>query len=162
MLSSDNTDGMILKFESVEASNAVVKKARDIGGDKREKIKVSVATSDGGYIVGGSITSKSIDLENGINIEGPDNTIEYGILIKYNKNEECEWVKVLKGSDVNITSIVECKDKSYIVGGEVDGYTLDAGNGKKINNLSGDSGFLIKYTNIGNCEWAKAFKGWRF
>ena len=112
-------DGMVIKY----SENGQAEWTKVIGGEYDDKISSIAITSDGGYIVGGSFGSSSIDLENGISLIYKHTTSSWssssnGMIIKYDSNEEASWAKSISGCDeLEITSILETRDENYIVGG---------------------------------------------
>ncbi len=132
--------------------------AKGIGGSESDAITSVVATSDGGYIVGGYFKSNEIDLGNGIILTN-NNAYRNGMLIKYTSKGECEWAKGIEGYGSEITSIEETQDGGYIVGGYFYGIKLDLGNGIELSNNGKDDGMIIKYNAEGECDWAKGIGG---
>ena len=147
-----NKDGMIIKYDS--EGNA--KWAKSIGGDGDDELKSVAQTADGGCIVGGYFTSRSIDLGNGVTLNNRD--IKDGMLIKYNAKGETEWAKRIGGyDDDEINSVAQTVDGGYIIGGHYTGY-IDLGNGVGLSNVDSryyGNGMLIKYNTNGEAEWAK-------
>ena len=131
--------------------------AKKIGGMQEDFVNSVAECSDGGYIVGG-IFKSSLDLGNGITLSSKGNTD--GFIIKYNSIGEAEWAQAVGNEDDEyITSVAECSDGGYIVGGNFHSSSIDLGNGIILINKSGSSfyseGMIIKYSNIGEVEWAK-------
>ena len=148
-----NKDGMIIKYDS----EGNIEWAKSIGGDRDEEVKSVAQTADGGCIVGGYFTSRSIDLGNGVTLNNSDN--KDGMLIKYNAKGENEWAKRIGGyKDDEINSVAQTVDGGYIIGGHYhDGY-IDLGNGVELSNVDSryyGNGMLIKYNTNGEAEWAK-------
>ena len=153
-------DGMIIKYDS--AGNAQWAKA--IGGSSSDYINSVAETSDGGYIVGGSFRS-SIDLGNGVTLNGNGSTD--GMIIKYDNAGNAQWAKSIGGSDNEyINSVAETRDGGYIAGGYFQSSSIDLGNGVTLDNnsssISYPDGIIIKYDSEGNAQWAKAIGGSRY
>ena len=151
-----SADGMIIKY----SSNGKVEWAQGIGGTNEEYIKSVAETSNGGYIVGGYFESSSIDLGNGISLtnKGYSN----GMVIKYSQDGEVEWAKGIGGIYGDyIRSVAECRDGSYIVGGNFESTTINLENGISLTNKGkGHSdGMVIKYSSNGEVEWAEGIGG---
>ena len=145
-----SADGMIIKY----SSNGKVEWAQGIGGTNEEYIKSVAETSNGGYIVGGYFESSSIDLGNGISLtnKGYSN----GMVIKYSQDGEVEWAKGIGGTDLDcIRSVAECRDGSYIVGGNFESTTINLENGISLTNKGHPDGMVIKYSQDGEVEWAQ-------
>ena len=115
---------MIIKY-NVEGK---VEWARVIGGSSRDFITSVAVSADGGYIVGGWFSSRTIELENGITLtnKGDDD----GMIIKYSAEGKAEWAKAIGGNkDDSITSIAASSDGGYIVGGHFSSSTVELDNG---------------------------------
>ena len=137
--STDYTDGMIIKY----SSNGETEWAKVIGGTNDDIISSVAESSDGGYIVGGSFKSNSIDLGNGISLS--NNDFADGMIIKYNSSGEAEWTKVIGGTNNDsINSVSETTDGGYIVGGYFESSSIDLGNGISLTNRGDDDGMIIK------------------
>ena len=124
--------------------------AKGIGGSGNDQLESVIETSDGGYIVGGYFNSPVIELDENISIT---NKGSYdGMLIKYSASGECEWAKVVGGiSEDKILSVIETSDRGYIAVGKISS-NIVLENGVI---LSGSGGMIIKYSESGECEWAK-------
>ena len=158
-----SVDGMIIKFEKVELPNPVVDKAIEVGGSKDDKIEFVSATSDGGYIVGGSFYSNSVELGNGIKLINK-NTSEYklsdAMVIKYRMNGTVEWTRGIGGSyNDEIKSVKQTSDGGYIAVGYFDSETIDLGNGVSLSTKGSQDGMIIKYNSKGEVEWANTVGG---
>ena len=146
-------DGMIIKYNS----SGETEWAKAIGGTRDDQITTISKTSDGGYIVGGDFASPSVDFENGISIINRSYTAD-GMVIKYSGNGEVEWAKEL-GTEC-VLSIAETGDGGYLVGGSFLSGTVDLGNEIILTNHSGfRDGMIIKCSENGEVEWAKAIGG---
>ena len=142
-------------------TGAEITSAQQIGGTQAEWITSAVSTSDGGYIVGGSFVSSSVNLD-GIVLENKSNSTSGrdGMIIKYTSNGEIEWAKSIGGTgDERIASIAEASDGGYIVVGKFDSLKLELENGTTLKNISGNEGMIIKYASNGEMEWAKIVGG---
>ena len=151
-------DGMIIKY----GNSGEVEWAKVIGGTNNDSINSVSETTDGGYIVGGSFKSKSIDLGNGISLSS--NGSNDGMIIKYSSSGEVEWAKVIGGTNNDsINSVSETTDGGYIVGGYFYSSSIDLGNGISLTNQSKSTdytdGMIIKYSSNGETEWAKVIGG---
>ena len=149
------SNGMIIKY----SRDGEVEWAQGIGGVDEDIPKSVLATSDGGYLVGGYFKSNSIDLGSGVSLT--NNGSENGMLIKYNNNGEVEWAHVIGGEDKDrINSITELEDGSYIAVGEFKSSNIDLDNGINLTNATGyTNGMIIKCNSKGETEWAKEIKG---
>ena len=153
-----NYDGMVIKYDA----EGEVEWAKGIGGISSDSINSVAVTRDGGYIVGGSFESSSIDLGNGISLASKSS--EDGMLIKYSSKGEVEWAKGIGGNGWDyIDSVVKCSDGGYIVGGSFESSSIDLGNGISLANKGEHNGeydgMVIKYNEKGEVEWAKGIDG---
>ena len=115
-------------------------------------------TNDGGYIIGGNFHD-SVELGNGITIQVRGyNSCADGMIIKYSKDDICEWAEVISGAYFdNVNSIIETSDGGYLAGGYFNKtVNLDDEN-TIVSGSSGDlyNGMIIKYDPNRNIEWAK-------
>lgn len=157
------SNGMLIKYNE----KGETEWAKYIEGSESVEINSVIEAKNGGYIVGGCLESKTIDLGNGVTISsGGDNN---GMIVKYNAEGEAEWAKTIGGKSNNrINSISETTDGGYIVGGEFLSNNISLGNGITLSNaragtgLIYTNGMLIKYNTELETEWAKAFGGNRY
>ena len=160
---SGSYDGMVIKFDKVEIPNPTVIEVKGIGGTDKDQINSVVETQDGGYIVGGSFSSGSIDLGNGISLVNAGCGDSDGMIIKYNDREEAEWAKRIGGVySERINSIAETKDGGYIVGGDFTGTSINLEKGVSLTNkgsTGSSDGMIIKYSSSGEVEWAQGIGG---
>ena len=146
-------DGMVIKY----SSNGEVEWAEEIGGDSEDYINSVAESSDGGYVVGGYFKSSTIDLGSGAILS--NNGDRDGMIIKYNQNGKVEWARTIGGTDNDyITSIAECSDGGYIVGGVASSY-INLENEVSIANKGDEDGFIIKFKPNGEAQWAKVIGG---
>ena len=159
---SINTNGyydvMIIKIKEEYISDEIVKWGKSLGDIGHEQINSITETTDGGYLVGGYFESSRIDLGNNKSISNHGGND--GMLIKYSKEGECEWGQSIGGTSFDsITSIIETKNGGYVVVGDFSSSSIDLGNNQSINTHGYSDGMLIKYSNTGECEWAKSIGG---
>ena len=148
------TDGFIIKYD-VEGE---VEWAKSFGGSSYDYIYSVAATSDGGYIAGGSFRSSSIQVGNEILTNNGSSANSDGLIIKYDVEGEVEWAESFGGSGSDtIYSVAVTSDEGIIAGGYF--YeTVQVGNGILTSN-GGYDGLIIKYNGSGEVEWAKSFGG---
>ena len=126
-----------------------------IGNETYDQVITSMATSDGGFLVGGKKnTSESITLENGIVIDSQNNSY----IIKYDSNGRVDWAHSLgdmyDDRQTKYMDFSETSDGGYLVAGSMFG-TLDLGNNITLKSYGSYDGVIIKYNSDGVCEWAK-------
>ena len=155
--SNGANDGLIIKYNSEGA----VEWANSFGGSYYDYIESVTETSDGGYIAGGYFDSTSIQVENETLTSNGAND---GLIIKYNRSGDLEWVKKIGGSaDDYIQSVASTSDGGVIVGGYFESTTIQVGNETLTNNTTSypytNDGLVIKYNSEGAVEWAKLIGG---
>ena len=131
-----------------------------IGGYYADAITSIMTNEDGSYIVGGYFSGESITVGDYtlINKSNIPNSYRDAFLIKYNNNDEIEWVKSFgeTGSD-EITAVSATGDGGYLVGGSFgSNMTIE---GFSLTKTGGSDAFLVKYDNNNEVEWAKAIGG---
>ena len=151
-------DGLIIKY----SSEGKVEWAKSFGGSKDDQINSVVATSDGGYIAGGSFESSTIQVGNETLTNNGSTLYPDGFIIKYNSSGEVEWAKDIGGSHWDeIRSVASTSDGGYIAGGSFESSSIQVGNETLTNNDGSYSydGLIIKYSSEGKVEWAKNIGG---
>ena len=89
-------------------------------------------------IVAGGSFEGIIKLGNDVTLIPKNN---YGnMIIKYDENGMCKWAKAIEGS---IKTIIETKDREYMVGGYFSS-SINLGNGIVLNNKGSSDGMIIK------------------
>ncbi len=86
------------------------------------------------------------------------------MLIKYNAERECEWAKVVGGSENDyIKFVIEMKDGGYIIGGNFYSSKIHLEKGITLENQSSNTScsdvMIVKYSSEGEIEWAKGIGG---
>ena len=152
---SVNADGMIIKY----SSNGEVEWVRSIGGNSSDYIRSVFQTNDGGYIIGGSFKSRSIQIgEHTLTNNGSSD----GMMIKYSSEGEAEWARSIGGSnDDDISEVSKTNDGGYIVVGDFSSNSIQVGEYTLTNNGSTTytDGMIIKYSGSGEVEWARSIGG---
>lgn len=167
------TDMVIVKYNN----KGEAQWAKSIGAKEgHNDIKIIQKTSDGGFVVGGSFNSLSVNIGNNITLSNSSYSKDHqntcAFFIKYNNNGIPQWAKTIGGSYSNyIYSVAQTKDGSYIVGGQfTDLNTINLGNNVKLTNTSSywsdntsslrkPAGMIIKYSSTGTPQWAKSICG---
>ena len=151
---SGSSDGMIIKLGNVELGNPVVTKTEGIGGSDSDYIYSVAETKDGGYVAGGDFSGS---------IQVGDNTLKSnlntdGIIIKYDREGEVEWVRSVGESGIDVIySVTAASDGGVIVGGRFQA-SIQVGDNTLTSNGYFD-GMIIKYDSEGEVEWAKNIGG---
>ncbi|MCI8655334.1 MAG: hypothetical protein HFJ48_05650, partial [Clostridia bacterium] len=156
-------DGMIIKY----AENGEIEWGKVIGGENNDEIECITETQDGGFAIGGYLSSSSMDLGNGLVLNNIDR--DDGMIIKYDKEGNAEWGKVVAGNnrDERIGCITETKEGKILVGGRFTSSKINLENGEVLNNTTGGDhgwqntwdGMIIKYDKEGKVEWGKVIGG---
>lgn len=133
--SNGSEDAIIIKYDK----NRDVEWVKTIGSSGMDNIYKVIQTSDEGYISVGKVAGDVV-----INGETyTSNGIDDGIIIKYDKDGNEEWIKTFEsdGTD-SARSIIETETGDYIVVGVIFG-----------------RGVILKYDNQGNQLWKKRIEG---
>ena len=135
---------LAIKYKEIEKIPTVLQAKEEIGSS----INSVVATSDGGYLAGGSFAnSLVIGNKQLTSIGGSD-----GLLIKYDKNEKVQWVSSIGGTeDEVITSITETNDGGVAVAGNFKSDTISVGEESyKLDYQGFEDGIIIRYDKNGD------------
>jgi len=154
---------MIIKYNA----EGEIEWAKGIGNTGQDEITSVAETSDGGIIAGGSFSSSSIDLGNGVTLTNKESGYSNGMIIKFEKSElpnpTTIQAKGIGGSkEDKILSVAGTSDGGIIAEGYFRSSSIDLGNGvslSNINNNGSSDGMIIKYSAEGKCEWAKGIGG---
>lgn len=127
---------ILIVDQDILAQELMINWQRAFGGERNEIAYASVETTDGGFMVVGSTSSKnSFDVKDSRGFEGSGG-IDFWI-IKTNSTGNIEWSKTLGGSKDDIaTSIVKTTNNEYLIVGTTQSTDGDA-------NPSGVNGGLI-------------------
>ena len=149
-------DGMIIKYENIELNNPIVTKSEEIGESGSDNINSVSATSDGGYIAGGSFNSTSIQVgEYTLTNNGESD----GMIIKYDREGKIEWVRNIGGNRGDyIQSVSSTSEGGAIVVGYFESRSIHVGEYILTNNGSAD-GMVIKLDSTGEVEWTRNIGG---
>ena len=155
--SDTNENGLLIKYDT----DGNVVWATSIGETgKADRINSVVATTDGGYIIGGYFESQKTKIV--------DTTLENsggadGIIAKLDKNNQVEWVRQVKGTgNEKITSVDVTSDGGYIATGKFDSANIQVANktlAKITTQTSNNDGMVIKISNNGTVENISAIEG---
>ena len=128
-------------FRIGEAETTIVPtQAFSVGGDEYDYIEEVAATSDGGYVVGGSFESQSISIGSYTLTNNNSDGSDDGMIIKYNANGEVEWARNIGGNDFDyVYSLAATSDGGCIVGGQFDSEEIQLGD-YILENSGGDWG----------------------
>ena len=158
---SGTTDGIVIKYDKL----GEVEWARSIGGSSDATTINSVAlTNDGAYIVGGTFSSRSIQVGDYTLTNNSSSTSDNdGMIIKYDKLGEVEWAKNVGGSDDDyIESVASTSDGGITAVGSFKSREIQVGDYTLTNNSSSTSysdGMVIKYDESGKVEGARSIGG---
>lgn len=125
---------------------------------------ITVDTGGNIYIVGSIQGTGVYNLGNGVTVSGTSDGYN-AVLIKYDINENVQWVKTITSGSVNseFSSVaVDSSGNIYVVGYIYGNGTYDFGNGVSVTGASPSGTFsgynpvLVKYDSSGNAQWAKS------
>lgn len=135
--SKGGTDAIIVKYDSAGNQQWI----KNVGGNKFDSINKILKALDEGFVVSGNTQSDDL----GISINGKGD----GIIMKYDKNWNQQWIKNFGGSNYDyINSIVATPGGELVVAGS--SYSLDAG----FNNRGQQDAIIVKYTSKTYAEMA--------
>ena len=130
---------------------------KTIGGMGQEKLESIFQTKDGGYILGGSSSSSTTDV-NEIGEKSSDSfgNLDYWI-VKLDSKGKLVWQKTYGGSYLDeLRSIEQTVDGGYLVGG----YSNSPASGSKTENNKGIGDYwILKLNSVGEIEWQKTIGG---
>ena len=146
-------DSIIIKYNNSGEEEWV----KQIGGERDENIYCALTTSDEGYIIGGTFTGEKIQIDgNEITNKSSSSVNGDGILIKYNNNNEIEWITTVEGADTEtINNILETKDRGYIVKLNSHSKEIKIGN-HTLTNAEGSN--IIKCDINGVVQWSMSLR----
>ena len=145
-----SNDGFVAKY----SQTGEIEWIKQIGGNDDDQIKSVAETSDGGYVVGGSFKTHTIQLDDYILTN--HSWQNDGLIIKYNSKGELEWAKAIgdsTNSSDSISSVAPTNDGGIIAGGSFTSKEIQLGDYTLTNN-GGQDGMIIKYSSEGEVEWA--------
>ena len=143
-------------FISIYYNDGKIEKSAEIG-DGRSVTEISDVseTPDGGFIIGGKFTAKNLAIGDGktLNKKGSSNDSD-GFLIKYDSNEEIEWIEVFGGSKgKTVDKVLTTKDGGFIALGS---FYEDINIGGELISKKGLVDiFLVKYNINKEIEWTQ-------
>ncbi|UPQ80457.1 T9SS type A sorting domain-containing protein [Flavobacterium azooxidireducens] len=134
---------------------------RTIGGKGQEQLHSIKKTIDGGYILGATSSSNSLEDESQVQKQFTKNQNSFGNLdywiVKLDSKGEIEWQSSFGGRFADVVrNIEQTKDGGYIVGGYSN--SPESGNKTEKNYGLGDY-WVIKLDNKGQQEWQKVYGG---
>ncbi|PSR53953.1 hypothetical protein AHMF7605_10700 [Adhaeribacter arboris] len=126
-----------------------IKWDKTIGGSLKETLRITLPTSDGGFILGGSSNTRKNGDKSQIN-RGPANTFDIW-LVKLNANGSIAWDRTLGGNDhESPLSLLQTKDGGYLVLGF-------SGSGISGDKTQEGERWLVKLNPDGTIAWDKAY-----
>ncbi|QMU28343.1 GEVED domain-containing protein [Adhaeribacter radiodurans] len=122
------------------------------GGDDDDNLNALIATSDGGYLLGGN----SLSIQTGDKSQGSRGSKDYWV-VKVNASGVKQWDKRFGGTlDDDLRALIQLPSGEYILAG----HTLSGDNGDKSEENWGASDFwVVKISSTGNKIWDKRFGG---
>ena len=154
--SNGSSDGFVVKYNS----DKEVEWAKSYGGASSDWIYTMDLANDSGYIVAGDFMSSQITVGNETITNASSNgnlnsaVSNDGIVIKYTKNGEIDWISHIGGnSSTLIDEIVTTNDNGFLVSLITSSSNINIDG----NSIYGSSNrlLLIKYDSNGNFQWSK-------
>lgn len=153
-LNNGGKDGLIVKLNE----SGKVEKTVTFGGSDADELKKIIHASDGGYIVVGYSNSNDGDLEK----SGKTTTDRDGIVAKYDKELNLQWVTKVGGSEGasatkrmdELISVARCDSGYYAVG-----YANSDGDDLSGIHRGEKDVLLVKIGENGEKEWVKTYGG---
>jgi hypothetical protein len=141
--SRGNLDYWVLKLDK----NGTLEWQKTIGGNYLDQLRSITQTSDGNYLVGG-VSNSGLGFEKNQKSEGEN---DFWIL-KLDKKGNLIWQQTYGGKgDDQLYTIIETKDKNYVVAGNTNGAT------PKGNSPQGSDFMLLKLDESGAVLWEKLY-----
>lgn len=142
------SDFWIVKINSI----GDIEWEKSLGGYNNDFGYAIEQTADGGYIVGGSSNSESVDVSNNYG------NYDYW-LVKLSSNGEMEWEKSLGGSKSDVAySLRQTTDGGYILAGKSHSNDGDVTGNHDIGNFIHDF-WIVKVDSLGQIEWQNSLGG---
>ena len=139
-----NLDGLIVKYD--KNGNLVWK--RSFGGSAYDYFYSVAVLQDDSYVAVGYTSSPEIE---GLTSKGGNDCI----IVKYDKDGNIIWKKILGGSDYDwIHAVSSTSDNGFVVIGEFNSNDFE----NLVSNGDNDA-FIAKYDKDGNVEWIKNWGG---
>ena len=154
--SNGSSDGFVVKYNS----DKEVEWAKSYGGRSSDWIYTMDLANDSGYIVAGDFMSSQINvgnetITNASSNDNPNSAVSNdGIVIKYTKNGDIEWISHIGGnSSTLIDEIITTNDNGFLVSLITSSSNINIDG----NSIYGSSNrlLLIKYDSNGNFQWSK-------
>ncbi|MBC8173527.1 MAG: T9SS type A sorting domain-containing protein, partial [Chitinophagales bacterium] len=155
-ISSDKTQNPIGGFEydywivKIDLEGNVIWD-KTIGGTGEESFNSITATSDGGYMIGGTSVSPISGDKTENNIGAEDFWI-----VKLDSLGDVEWDKTIGGTGYDILESIFQVEESFILAGYSDS---DASGNKSENSFGDDDFWVVRINALGEVEWDKTIGG---
>lgn len=142
---------IMISGETNVTAKFVTDMIKTIGGSERDTGSLIFQTSDGGFILTGSSSSKDGDFS------GLKKGTNYAFVMKIDASGNTEWIKSFSGSDKieGAGSIIQTQDGGYVITGNTSSNKGDFSN----KNRGKTDIFVIKLSSSGNIEWINTFGG---
>ena len=149
----NNQYGLVLKY----AKDGNIEWYKQLKANQ-SGINSIIETQDGGIVVAGYFNSGvgEFTLENGDKLNSY--RMNNGIILKYNKDQELEWYKHIKGQTNSMYSVTETTDGGILVGGEFNG-SIVLENTETVVSVKDTDGIVLKYTKDGEFEYYRKEQG---
>ena len=148
-------DALVIKFD-LEGNVLWVK---PFSGEYNEQLNSVSPTKDGGVVVGGRFNSRTLEINSKVVTNSdPDGTTYDGVIAKYNKNGNVQWMKSFGGvNEEEVRSVHVAQDDGILVGARYKS-SLEFEDQIFTSDSLGD-GILIRYKENGQFDRANRIYG---
>ncbi len=154
------SDMLIVKY----SSEGNIEWSRVYGGNGYEELSFISTTTDGGFVVGGYFTSKTLNLDDDIVLTNVDTGYAEGLVIKFDSTGKIEWANSIDGNDEqDVYSLVELENGNIVAVGytkakvtiSVDEHEVHKEETEESEPRYGEAGFIVELDSKGNYVWSK-------
>jgi hypothetical protein len=127
-------------------SDGALEWEKSIGGSKTDYLSSCIQTSDNGFILVGSTSSKNGDITDRNTASDSTDLL----ICKLSETGNIQWIKTYGGSGEELGSeIIEASDGGYVITGDTAGYTFSR------------NGWIFKVDSVGSVLWSTVLpKAW--
>ncbi len=141
----------------VDQTNGNIIWQNTYGGNLIDNGRVMVATSDGGYLLGGHSSTGINGTKTGVSFGACWNCIDFWV-VKTDADGNQLWDKTIQGnsSEDRLTALVETSDGGFVLAGYSDS---DMGNDKSEANIGGSDYWVVRLDANGDQLWDRTLGG---
>lgn len=139
----------------MNAQSPALQWQKALGGSSYDQAYSIQQTTEGGYIVAGSTSSKDGDVT-GYHSDPNSSFVDDFWIVKLNESGTLQWQKALGGSNSEVANAVkQTNDGGYIIAGFTSSNDADVSG----NHSSNNDFWIVKISSSGNIEWQKTLGG---